>query len=105
MRLATIIVTVVLVCATETRATGSPGEPRFPPTVSDRVLQDLLRVGSVEATFPREADDWLRWGAAPLEHQASAMRAVVDALSATRPPIGVAAAILAIARVESGSNP
>jgi hypothetical protein len=30
---------------------------------------------------------------------------VVDALSAARPPIGVAAAILAIARIESGWNP
>jgi hypothetical protein len=104
MRFAMIIVAGVLVGATAAHAKGT-GEARFPSTVSDQMLQDLVRVGSVEATFPRDADAWLRWGGAPLEHQVSAMRAVVDALSVERPPIGLAAAILAIARVESGWNP
>jgi hypothetical protein len=105
MRFATIIVAGVLVGATAVHAKGTPGEARFPPTVSDQTLQELVRVGHVEASVPRETDGWLRWGGAPLEHQTSAMRAVVDALSVARPPIGLAAAILAIARVESGWNP
>jgi hypothetical protein len=103
MRIAKVIV-AVLVGTTLAHANRTP-EPRFPSTVSDQILYELVRVGSVQASVPREADGWLRWGGAPLEHQASAMRAVVDALSAVRPPIGVAAAILAIARVESGWNP
>jgi hypothetical protein len=73
--------------------------------VSDAVMREFLRVGQVEAPIPRDPDAWLRWGGAPVEHQASAMRAVVDALSAARPEIGLAAAIMTIARVESGWNP
>jgi hypothetical protein len=68
-------------------------------------MRQLLDAGLVDASIPRDPAAWLRWGGAPVEHQASAMRAVVEALSAARPPIDVAAAILTIARVESGWNP
>lgn len=105
MRIRSFIVVVALLAAASTGSATTTGEPRFPSTVSDQTLREFLRVGAVEAGVPRDADTWLRWGGAPLEHQASAMRAVVDALSEARPPIGVAAAILAIARVESGWNP
>src|SRR5262249_15187493 len=37
--------------------------------------------------------------------QALAVHAVAEALSSLRPPLGLAAAILAIARIESGFNP
>ena len=100
------LVVAGLVAATiDAHANGTPGEPRFPAAVSDRLLQDFVLAGRVEEAMPSEPDSWLRWGAVPLEHQTSSIRAVVDALSAVRPPIGVAAAILAIARVESGWNP
>jgi len=104
MRLGAFIVAGVLTAAAP-NASASPAEPRFPATISEKLLQDLVTIGRVDASIPREPEAWLRWGGAPVEHQTSAMRAVVDALSAARPPIGVAAAILAIARVESGWNP
>lgn len=104
-RLDAFVVLGVLVGAVPALAKGTSGEPRFPATVSDAVMTDFLRVGRVEAPIPRDPESWLRWGGAPVEHQASAMRAVVDALSVARPQIGVAAAILTIARVESGWNP
>jgi hypothetical protein len=100
-----IVAGALLAMAAAAPAKTTSGEPRFPAKVSDQMLGDLVRIGHVDAAIPREPGDWLRWGAAPLEHQATAMRAVADALSAERPPIGLAAAILAIARVESGWNP
>src|SRR5512143_579480 len=105
MRRRAPVIAVGLFFAATVYAKGTPGEARFPASVSDKLLQDFVAIGHVDATMPREPAEWLRWGGAPVEHQASAIRAVVDALSATRPPIGVAAAILAIARVESGWNP
>lgn len=105
MRLGVSIIAVSFLGAASVYAKTTPGEPRFPAVISDRLLQDFVSIGRVDATTPREPAEWLRWGGAPVEHQASAMRAVVEALSAARPPIGVAAAILAIARVESGWNP
>src|SRR5262245_51585739 len=104
-RLEGFILLGVLAAASPAVAKGTPGEPRFPAKVSDAVMSEFLRIGHVDAAIPREADTWLRWGGAPVEHQASAMRAVVDALSLARPQIGLAAAILTIARVESGWNP
>jgi hypothetical protein len=105
MWIRTLIVAGVLAGVQAAAATTTAGEPRFPHSVSDQTLLEFVRIGRVEATTPREPDGWLRWGGAPLEHQVSAMRAVVDALSAARPPIGLAAAIMAIARIESGWNP
>jgi len=105
MRLGATVVAVVLLGPTPLYAKDAPAAPRFPAAVSDLLLRDLVAIGRVEATMPREPDEWLRWGGAPVEHQASAMRAVVEALSAARPPIDVAAAVLTIARVESGWNP
>src|SRR6185369_1175698 len=75
MRLRASVIAVCLLSAASTHAKGTPGEPRFPASVSDKLLQDFVSIGHV------------------------------DAMTATRPPIGVAAAILAIARVESGWNP
>jgi hypothetical protein len=106
MRRATLLLLIGLLdAAAQARAVGTSGEARFPATVSDATLGEFLRVGRVEAAIPRDADAWLRWGGAPVEHQASAVRAVVDALSTARPRISLAAAILTIARVESGWNP
>ena len=104
-RAALLLLIGLLDAAAQARAVGTSGEARFPATVSDATLGEFLRVGRVEAAIPRDADAWLRWGGAPVEHQASAVRAVVDALSAARPRISLAAAILTIARVESGWNP
>lgn len=103
VRLALIVAGVL--GSTAVASASTPAEPRFPAAISDKLLQDFVLIGRVEASVPREPEGWLRWGGAPVEHQTSAMRAVVDALSAARPPIGVAAAILAIARIESGWNP
>jgi hypothetical protein len=105
MRLAAAIVTSLLVYASPTLAKGTPGEARFPASVSEQMLRELVAVGRVAATVPLDPEAWLRWGGAPIEHQESAMSAVVDALTVARPTIDVAAAILAIARVESGWNP
>jgi hypothetical protein len=105
MGLRASLIAVCLFSAASTHAKGTPGEARFPASVSDKLLQDFVSIGHVDAMTPRAPEEWLRWGGAPVEHQTSAIRAVVEALSATRPPIGVAAAILAIARVESGWNP
>ena len=105
MRFAAFVVAGVLLSAPAVLAKATSGEPRFPATVTEKVLQDFVQVGRVEAAMPRDRDAWFRWGGVPVEHQASAMRAVVDALTVARPPISLAAAILAIARVESGWNP
>jgi hypothetical protein len=105
MRLTVSLVALLLAGASVARAKGTPGEPRFPATISEKVLQELVAVERVEAGIPHDPEAWLRWGGAPVEHQESAMRAVIDALSVARPPIDVAAAIFAIARVESGWNP
>jgi hypothetical protein len=105
VRLGAVLTACVLVGPHVVHAVGAPGEARFPAKVSDKVLQEFLVVGRVQESMPRDPDAWFKWGGLPVEHQASALRAVVDALAAARPPIGVAAAILAIARVESGWNP
>jgi len=105
VRLGAFLAAGLLLSAQAAVAKGTPGETRFPAAVSDKVLQDFLQVGRVKDETPRDAGEWFRWGGIPVEHQASSIRAVVDALAAARPPIGVAAAILTIARVESGWNP
>ena len=105
VRLGAFLAACLLVSPDVAHAKGKPGEPRFPASVSEKVLEDFLVVGRVQESMPRDADSWFNWGGVPVEHQASSIRAVVDALAATRPPIAVAAAILAIARVESGWNP
>jgi hypothetical protein len=35
----------------------------------------------VKDETPRDAGEWFRWGGIPVEHQASSIRAVVDALA------------------------
>ena len=99
LRLGAFLTAGLLLSALPAHAKGTPGETRFPAVVSDKVLQDFLDVGRVKDETPRDAGEWFRWGGIPVEHQASSIRAVVDALAAARPPIGVAAAILTIARV------
>jgi hypothetical protein len=105
VRLGALVAVCLLLSSHTADAAAATGEPRFPASVSDKILQEFLVVGRVQESMPRDPDGWFKWGGVPVEHQASAIRAVVDALAATRPPIGVAAAILAIARVESGWNP
>jgi hypothetical protein len=109
VRLGAFLAAGLLLSALPAHAKGTPaardGQTRFPAVVSDKVLQDFLDVGRVKDETPRDAGEWFRWGGIPVEHQASSIRAVVDALAKARPPIGVAAAILTIARVESGWNP
>ena len=105
VRLGAFLAAGLFLSALPARAKEMPGEARFPAVVSDKVVQDFLEVGRVKDETPRDAGEWFRWGGIPVEHQASSIRAVVDALAQARPPIGVAAAILTIARVESGWNP
>lgn len=84
----------------------APGEPTFPRKVTDDLLRKLNDVGRVEFWSGKWEDDtWRRWGRATRAHQEMALRAVAEALAIARPPISLSAAILAIARVESGFNP
>jgi len=99
------VVFVVTLVAAPALAKRTPGEQRFPPSVSDEVVRELLQVGRVEPRGAHDANGWKRWGQAASDKQEAAMRAVIDALQGTRPPLSVAASILAIARVESGWNP
>jgi hypothetical protein len=86
--------------------TRSVGAATFPAVVPEPLVQKLVDVGRVG---PRpaggEPEAWKRWGRGSREQQERAVRAVVGALAEHRPPIHVSAAILAIARVESGFNP
>ena len=108
MKLTKYIVAGIFVSASMATATSvknPSGQPRFPATTTDALVRQIGAAGCVDAPIPHDPETWLRWGGAPIDHQLSAIRAVVDALSAARPPIDVAAAILVIARVESGWNP
>lgn len=78
---------------------------RFPDTVSDTLLGELVQAGRVTAALPPEPEEWKRWGRAVPEDQDLAVRAIADALALARLPIDLSAMILAIARVESGFNP
>ena len=80
------------------------GEARFPAQVSTALLSDIVLTGMV---LPRHSGTGVtpHWGNAEAAQQGIALRAVVDALAIARPPLTVAAAILAIARIESGFNP
>ena len=80
--------------------------PVFPAQVTDQLVQQLVAVARV-APKPnaKDPDSWRRWGNAEPWDQAVAVRAVAEGLSAVRPSIALSAAILAIARVESGFNP
>ena len=83
-----------------------PKEQLFPAKLSEAVLQELLAAGRVkERPSGLLSDDWNRWGGGAPEHQEAALRAVIGALTIERPPLSLGAAILAIARVESGFNP
>jgi Transglycosylase SLT domain len=79
-------------------------EPRFPARASSELLSDIVLTGMVQ---PRQSGKTttVNWGRTQAAQQGIALRAVVDGLSIPRPPISVAAAILAIARIESGFNP
>jgi hypothetical protein len=91
--------------ATPAYARQGAGELRFPASISDELIRDLLEIGRVDPKSTRDPDAWKRWGQAPAANQESSMRAVIAALMGTRPPLSLAASILAIARVESGWNP
>jgi hypothetical protein len=87
---------------------GPPPPPpvlRFPDTVPESLLSDLVNASRVTVTLPSEPDDWRRWGRAAPDDQELAVRAIADALAQARAPIDLSAMILAIARVESGFNP
>lgn len=86
-------------------AVRKPADLRFPASLSEQVLHELLDVGRVDSRTTQDPEAWRRWGQVAPEGQESAMRAVIDALTGARPPLSVAASILAIARVESGWNP
>lgn len=78
----------------------------FPAQVSDKLIQDLVRVAAVAPKpNPKDPESWRRWGNADPWDQGVAVHAIVDGMSAARPSIALAASILAIARVESGFNP
>lgn len=87
------------------RAPAKPVELRFPDTVTDETVRDLLAAGRVELKPTDDPDSWKRWGRADPYTQEMTMRAVLWALANSRPPVVLGAAILAIARVESGFNP
>jgi len=94
-----------LLAPAPTKARPTPSEARFPASISEQVMRELVQAGRVESKLVPGVDEaGQRWGEAAPEHQESALRAVVSALMGTRPPLSVAAAILAIARVESGWN-
>jgi hypothetical protein len=79
---------------------------RFPARVSDAVVRDLIAAGRVGAKDELRAPETSqRWGGADVVRQEVALRAVLAALARARPSLDVSAAILAIARVESGFNP
>jgi hypothetical protein len=80
------------------------GPPRFPAALSEQVMHDLVATAVVAPNAGSGKDAALRWGAASVDEQASSIRAVIQALLGTRPPLDVAASILAIARIESGWN-
>jgi hypothetical protein len=88
------------------RSAPRPPDVRFPARVTDAVVRDLVAVGRVGAKDElRDAETSRRWGGADVARQEVALRAVLAALARTRPSLDVSAAILAIARVESGFNP
>lgn len=87
------------------RVPPKPAELRFPDTVTDETVRDLLAAGRVELKPTDDPESWKRWGRADPWTQEVAMRAVLWALANSRPTVALSAAILAIARVESGFNP
>jgi len=90
----------------DARSIAKTSPALFPAKLSPRLLRELVDAGRVSRRYdPREPNAWKRWGNAAPEEQERALRAVVAALTVTRPALDVSAAILAIARVESGFNP
>jgi hypothetical protein len=91
------------------QAAASPPPPpsvlRFPETVSDDLLQNLVQAGRITTELPDAPEAWRRWGRAAPDDQDLAVRAIADALAKARAPIDLSAMILTIARVESGFNP
>lgn len=84
----------------------TPREPLFPAQVSDELVRQLVATASVAPKpNPKDPESWRRWGNADPWDQAVAVHAIADALASLRPSLGLSAAILAIARVESGFNP
>jgi Transglycosylase SLT domain len=83
----------------------SVGTPRFPATISEQLMRDLVATAVVAPNTATGRNAAQRWGAATVDEQASSIRAVIQALIGTRPPLDLAASILAIARIESGWNP
>ena len=100
-----LVFAFLLSCPAITHARQTVGEPRFPAILSESVLKDLVATGQVEPVTTRDPDAAIRWGTASPDLQESSIRAVISALIGSRPPLSVSAAILAIARVESGWNP
>jgi hypothetical protein len=100
-----VVLTFALCDAAPAAAKRTAGPPRFPATISDQVMREIVTTAVVEPATSTARDAAQRWGAASVDDQASSIRAVVQALLGTRPPLDLAAAILAIARIESGWNP
>lgn len=84
----------------------TPREPLFPAQVSEELVRQLVGVARV-APKPnaKDPESWRRWGNADPWDQAVAVRAIANALATIRPSLGLSAAILTIARTESGFNP
>jgi len=82
-----------------------PSILRFPDSVPESLVSDLVQASGVTASLPTEPEEWRRWGRAAPDDQELAVRAIADALAKARAPIDLSAMILAIARVESGFNP
>ena len=100
------VLLVALPSFTHARPAPRPPDLRFPARVGDAVVRDLIAAGrvGVKDELPDPALS-RRWGGADVARQEIALRAVLEALARTRPSLDVSAAILAIARVESGFNP